>query len=192
MRVKTRIDGYYDLWDRLVPRDAVVTDVGCGYGQMSFMLGILSPERKITGLDYDEEKILLAQHTFLCKGNISFMHADMVTCEMPQSDVFLFNDSLHYVNAQSQKTVLEHCLEKLNDGGMLIVRDGDASDSPEHEHILETERWSTQIIGFNRTTEELAFVTKDWMQQFAKEHDLELKVRRCDGKTSETLYIFKK
>ena len=192
MRIKTRIDGYYDLWDRLVPRDAVVTDVGCGYGQMCFMLGTLSAERKVTGLDYDHEKILLAQHSFLCRKNISFRHADMVTCEMPQSDVFLFNDSLHYVNAQSQKTVLEHCLEKLNEGGMLIVRDGDASDTPEHEHILETERWSTQIIGFNRTTEELTFVSKGWMQQFAKDHDLELKVKRCDGKTSETLYIFKK
>ena len=192
MKIKSRIDGYYDLWDRLVPRDASVTDVGCGYGQMCFMLGILSPARKITGLDYDDDKIRLAQHSFLRHDNISFQHADMVTYEMPQSDVFLFNDSLHYVNAESQKTVLEHCLEKLNSKGMLIVRDGDASDSQEHEHILETERWSTKITGFNRTTEELTFVSKSWMQQFADDHDLELKVKRCDGKTSETLYIFKK
>ena len=192
MRIKTMIDGNYSLWDRLVPRDATITDVGCGYGQMCFMLGTLSSDRKIYGLDYDEEKIILAQHSFLCKENISFHHADMVTFEMPQSDVFIFNDSLHYVNAASQKIVLEHCLDRLNDGGMLLVRDGDASDSREHEHILETERWSTKIIGFNRTTEDLTFVNKDWMQLFADEYNLELKVKRCDDKTSETLYIFKK
>lgn len=192
MRIKSKIDGYYDLWDRIVPRNAVMTDVGCGYGQLSFMLGTLSPDRKITGLDYDEEKIALAQHSFLRKDNLRFEHADMVTCEMPQSDVFIFNDSLHYVNEASQKTVLEHCLARLNDGGMLVVRDGDASNSEQHRHILETERWSTQIIGFNRTRERLTFVTKGWMQEFADSHNLELKVRKCDGKTSEMLYIFKR
>ena len=69
---------------------------------------------------------------------------------------------------------------------------GDASNSEQHGHILETERWSTKIIGFNRTREELTFVTKGWMQEFADSHGLELKVRKCDGKTSEMLYIFKR
>lgn len=192
MKIKTRIDGNYDLWDRLVPRDAVMTDVGCGYGQLCLMLGTLSPDRRIVGLDYDEDKIRLAQHSFLRRDNLQFRHADMVTCEMPQSDVFLFNDSLHYVSEQSQRTVLEHCLAKLNEGGMLVVRDGDASNSEQHGHILETEKWSTKIIGFNRTEEELTFVTKDWMKEFAENHGLDLKVRKCDGKTSEMLYIFKR
>ena len=159
---------------------------------MSLMLGTLSPERQVLGIDYDEDKIALAQHSFLRKGNIRFEHADMVTYDLPQSDVFLFNDSLHYINEQSQKTVLEHCLEKLNNGGMLIVRDGDASCSREHGHINETERWSTKIIGFNRTREELTFVTRDWMVRFAEEHNLDIKVKRCDEVTSQTLYIFKK
>ncbi len=192
MRIKSRIDGNYNLWDRIVPRNAVMTDVGCGYGQLSLMLGTLSPDRRITGLDYDEEKIALARHSFLRKDNLRFEHADMVTCEMPQSDVFVFNDSLHYVSEASQKTVLEHCLARLNEYGMMIVRDGDASNSEQHGHILETERWSTKIIGFNRTREELTFVTKGWMQEFADSHGLELKVRKCDGKTSEMLYIFKR
>jgi 1-acyl-sn-glycerol-3-phosphate acyltransferase len=192
MRIKCRIDGFYELWDRLVPRNAIMTDVGCGYGQMCYMLSMLSPERVVCGLDYDEDKISLANHCFLRKANISFLHADMVTCQMPQSDVFLFNDSLHYVCEASQKIVLEHCLENLNPGGMLIVRDGDATNDNGQRHIEETEVWSTKIIGFNKTVEELTFLTKDWMKDFANEHNLEIKIKKCDEKTSETLYILRR
>lgn len=192
MRIKTMLDGKYDMWDRMIPRNAVITDVGCGYGQMSLMLGTLAPERKIIGLDYDEDKILLAQHSFLAKDNIRFMQADMVTCEMPQSDVFLFNDCLHYVSSESQRTVLEHCLAKLNDGGKMIVRDGDTSDSDRQKNISEKERWSTRIIGFNRTTQPLTFVSKGWMQEFADEHGLLMEVSRCKEDDSETIYIFTK
>ena len=159
---------------------------------MSFMLGALAPERKILGLDYDEDKILLAQHCFMAKDNIKFAHADMVTCEMPQSDFFLFNDSLHYVNSESQRTVLENCLAKLNDGGKMIIRDGDTSDSGRQKHISLIEHWSTRIIGFNRTSQDLTFVSKGWMQEFADEHGLRLEISRCNENASETLYIFTK
>ena len=41
-----------------------ILDIGCGYGFMSYMLHFTSPEREITGIDYDEEKIETANHCF--------------------------------------------------------------------------------------------------------------------------------
>jgi hypothetical protein len=74
MRIKCRLDGYYDLWDRLIPRNATITDIGCGYGQMSFMLALLSADRCVLGIDYDSEKIDQCNHSFLCKnGNVKFL-----------------------------------------------------------------------------------------------------------------------
>lgn len=32
MRVKVRLERSYELFDRIVPRDAAVVDLGCGYG----------------------------------------------------------------------------------------------------------------------------------------------------------------
>lgn len=192
IRVKSRIDGWYALWDTLIPRDAVITDVGCGYGQMSFMLSLLGPSRKVHGIDYDRDKIDLAANSFLSRrGNISFECADMLTCVMPQSDVFLFNDSLHYVDAKSQCKVMENCLSMLNPGGMMVVRDGDSSDE-RHGRIVDTEKWSVKILNFNRSENQLTWVSKSWMQDFAERNNLELKMRKCDSDTSETLYIFKK
>ncbi len=190
MRVKCRIDGYYDLWDRLVPRNAAVTDVGCGYGQLSFMLGMLSPDRKILGVDYDSDKIEIAQHSFLAKKcNVRFESADMRYFIIPASDAILFNDSLHYVDAQSQHNILSRAVQSLNPNGIIIVRDGDASQKSKHEKIKQTEVWSTQIIKFNKTTESLTFVDAEWMRSFAREHNMGIRIRSCDKESSETLYI---
>lgn len=193
MRIKCRIDGYYDLWDRLIDRDAVITDIGCGYGQMSFMLGILSPNRTILGIDYDKEKIDIANHTFLSKrGNIKFMCADMRDVEIPQSDAILFNDSLHYVDTNTQAEILSRALSSLNNGGMIIIRDGDATQTDKHEKIKTTELWSTRIMKFNKTTAKLTFVGEDWMREFAVKNGVEIKTHRCDKYSSETLYILTK
>ena len=190
MRIKCRIDGYYDLWDRLIPRNATITDIGCGYGQMSYMLGLLSPERVVCGIDYDEEKIEIAKHSFLSKRcNVKFQCADMRKVEIPLSDAILFNDSLHYVDANSQKEILKNAVSSLKTGGMIIVRDGDAGQTEKHEKIKTTEVWSTQIIKFNKTTDELTFVSEHWMKEFAQLNELDIKIRRCDKDSSETLYI---
>ena len=193
MRIKCRIDGYYDLWDRIIPRNATITDVGCGYGQMSFMLGLLSPDRTVCGIDYDDEKIEIAKHSFLSKKcNVEFKCADMRYVEIPLSDAILFNDSLHYVAADAQKEILRRAVDRLNAGGMIVVRDGDAGQTEKHEKIKTTEVWSTQIIKFNKTTEELTFVSEHWMKEFARLNGLDIKVRRCDKDSSETLYILTK
>lgn len=189
MRVKSKMDGYYDQWDRLIPKNATITDVGCGYGQLSFMLGLLSRKRNITGVDYDDKKISLAANAFLKTDNIHFKCADMRICDFPESDVFVFNDSLHYVSADNQEKILDHCMEKLNRGGMIIIKDGDASDKKRHRATVNTEIWSTELLHFNRTDEKLEFVGKDWVRNFAERHNLSLKAERCGKKTSETMYI---
>ena len=192
MRVKCRIDGYYDLWDRLIPRNASVVDVGCGYGQMCFMLGTLAPERKILGIDYDPDKIELAKNSFLCNGRIHFENADMREVALPFADAFIFNDSLHYVDSRTQFSVLSQAASRLNENGMILVRDGDSSDSQRHAKIENTEKWSTKIIKFNKTTGNLSFIDSMEMKEFAKVSSLSLQIRKCDKDSSETLYIFRK
>lgn len=42
----------YALFDRLVPQKGRITDIGCGYGPLCYMLAMLSPERELLGIDY--------------------------------------------------------------------------------------------------------------------------------------------
>lgn len=193
MRVKCRLDGYYGMWDRLVSRNAVITDMGCGYGQMALMLGLLSPDRQILGIDYDNEKIAVAQNSFLSKKcNIRFEWADMRNVNIPKSDAVLFNDSLHYVKADEQRQILGRAVASLKEGGIIIVRDGDAGQPRRHGKIEKTELWSTKILKFNKTSEELTFVTAEWMRNFAQDNQLDIRVHQCDKDSSETLYILAK
>ncbi len=192
MRVKCRIDGYYDLWDRLLPRNASIVDVGCGYGQMCFMLGTLAPERKILGIDYDSDKIELAKHSFLRNSRITFVHADMRDLVLPYADAFIFNDSLYYVGTEKQFSILSQALSCLNENGMILVWNGASSDSQKHAKIENTEKWSTKIIKFNKTTENLLFADSEKMKEFATANNLNLQIRKCVKESSETLYVFRK
>ena len=47
MRVKIRLEKCYTLFDRIVPREGTVVDLGCGYGPLSYMLAMLSDRRRI-------------------------------------------------------------------------------------------------------------------------------------------------
>jgi 1-acyl-sn-glycerol-3-phosphate acyltransferase len=61
-RIKFRMEDRYRMFDKLIPRDAAIYDLGCGYGFLSLMLGLISPARQIRGIDFDEEKIKVAQN----------------------------------------------------------------------------------------------------------------------------------
>ena len=157
------------------------------------MLGILSKERHILGVDYDGDKIDIAQNAFLRQHcNAEFLCADMREVCIPSSDAILFNDSLHYIDAESQKEVLKKAVASLNRGGMIIVRDGDAGQTKKHEKIKMTELWSTQIVKFNKTTTNLTFVSEEWMRDFATANGVDIRIHRCDKDSSETLYILTK
>lgn len=191
MRIKCRIDGYYDMWDRIIPRNAAVTDVGCGYGQMCIMLGMLSRDRQIVGIDYDETKIEIARRSFLRGDNVGFRCADMRMVDIPASDAILFNDSLHYVDVATQIDILRRAVGSLSQEGMIIIRDGDASRGGQTT-IDRTEVWSTKILKFNRVSQPLEFSDAQTIRTFAEENGLDLTVRQCDAATSETLYILRR
>lgn len=193
MRVKCRMNRYYDKWDRLIPRQAVVADIGCGYGQLSFMLGLLSPERKLLAYDYDRDKIELAAHSFLTKRvDVHFDCADMRTMTFPAADVFLFSDSLHYVNGDMQWRILARAADRLNEGGMMMVCDADTSHQRNRVRVERNEKWSTRILKFNKTVEPLAFVNAAWMRTFAVRHGMTIQVETLGKRNSGTLYVLRK
>ena len=93
------------------------------------MLSQLSEEREITGIDYDEDKIAVAQHGWLRTPRLQFVCANALEYPLPESDVFILNDMLHYMSYEHQRTLLLRCMERLRPEGKLIVRDGNAANT---------------------------------------------------------------
>lgn len=192
LRIKVKMEKNYAPFHRLIPMKAQVTDIGCGFGPLCYMLSMLSPEREILGIDYDEDKIAVARHGWLHNERLRFEHADALSYTLPESDVFILNDVLHYMNSERQQELLVKCAEQLRPQGMIIIRDGNTADTRKHQLTRFTEWLSTRIISFNKTSEELCFTSAAQIGRIAQECGMEVEKIRNDSYTSNTIYVFRK
>ncbi len=193
VRIKVRMEKNYTLFNKLVPQQGQITDIGCGYGMLCYMLAMVSEERNVLGIDYDEDKIAVAQHGWLRNPHIRFACADVLQYSLPESDAFLLNDMLHYLSEESQRALLMRCAGLLRPGGVLIVRDGNtSSDDKRHRLTRLTELFSTRILGFNKTTQELHFTSEAQIREIACECGMEVATLQNDHYTSNTIYVFRK
>ena len=192
LRVKIRLEDDYKMFNELVPEKAVITDIGCGYGFLSYMLFYLSEDRKITGIDYDEEKIEVANNCFAKTERINFVSGNASTMKFEKSDVFILADMLHYLTPEEQKSLLENCVAALNENGMIIIRDGDRDLQERHKGTKLTELFSTKIIGFNKTQNQLHFISRNEIGDFAVKHNLNAEVIDNTKWTSNIVMVLRK
>lgn len=190
MRIKTALEKNYALFDRLVPLNGKVLDIGCGYGFMSMMLHFRSANRQITALDYDEEKALTAQHCYSRGEQLQFYAADALSFPMEQYDAILICDVLHYLPAAEQRALIERSLDHLNDSGKLIIREGNKDAARRHRGTELTEFFSTRVFGFNKTSGGgLSFLSAATIYEIAAEKGFEYSIAEDSIHTSNTVFV---
>lgn len=192
IRIKVKMERNYRLFNRLIPVQGQITDIGCGYGPLCYMLPLLSEDREILGIDYDEDKIALAQHGWLRNEHLQFRHGNALEYPLPESDVFILNDMLHYMSYEHQRTLLLKCADRLRSQGMIIIRDGNSANTSKHRLTRFTELLSTRIFNFNRTAGELHFTTETQLREIAVTCGMNVEIIPNDKYTSNTIYIFGK
>ena len=192
IRIKVKMERNYRLFNRLIPAQGQITDIGCGFGPLCYMLSLLSEDREILGIDYDEDKIALAQHGWLRNEHLQFRHGNALEYPLPESDVFILNDMLHYMSYEHQRTLLLKCADRLRSQGMIIIRDGNSANTSKHRLTRFTELLSTRIFNFNRTAGELHFTTETQLREIAVTCGMNVEIIPNDKYTSNTIYIFRK
>jgi len=192
IRIKVKMERNYRLFNRLIPAQGQITDIGCGFGPLCYMLSMLSEDREILGIDYDEDKIALAQHGWLRNEHLQFRHGNALEYPLPESDVFILNDMLHYMSYEHQRTLLLKCADRLRSQGMIIIRDGNSANTSKHRLTRFTELLSTRIFNFNRTAGELYFTTETQLREIAVTCGMNVEIIPNDKYTSNTIYIFRK
>jgi 1-acyl-sn-glycerol-3-phosphate acyltransferase len=191
-RIKLSLEGNYELINGLVPRAAHVVDIGCGYGYLTYLLSFVSPRRKILGIDFDADKIELANHCISKHDGISFIAADATEYAFENADIFILSDVLHYLRHDQQEKLLEKCIDRLNPRGKIIIRDADSDLEKRHRRTGYTEYFSTRS-GFNKSDQNrLFFFSGRSIQGIAAKHDLQ--VERIDNTkfTSNVLFVLSK
>jgi 1-acyl-sn-glycerol-3-phosphate acyltransferase len=187
MRVKIKLERRYSMFHKLIPLDARVTDLGCGYGPLCFMLALTSPSRVIRGIDYDQEKIEVASNCYT--QGISFTVGDITTCLIPESDVIILSDVLHYLLPKDQKLVIKRAVESTSADGFVIIRDGNNENVRRHKVTKLSEWFSINLLKFNKSKQPPNFMGKSEILAIAKELGCSIKVTNNDLYTSNTIYI---
>lgn len=192
VRIKVKMEKNYRLFNQIIPVKGQITDIGCGFGPLCYTLSLLSEEREIRGIDYDEDKIAVAQHGWLRNERLRFEYGNALQYPLPESDVFILNDMLHYMSYEHQRTLLLKCAALLRPQGMIIIRDGNSANTSKHRLTRLTELLSTRIFNFNRTTEKLCFTTEAQLREMAATFGMNIEIIPNDKYTSNTIYIFRK
>lgn len=193
MRIKTKLEKNYKAFHEIVPQKGKILDIGCGYGFMSYMLAFSAAERNITGIDYDDDKISTARHCFSRNEEINFETADVMQFRFERYDCIILADILHYLQPEQQKLVLEKCIQHLNAGGTIVIRDGNKELVEKHRGTVITEFFSTKLIGFNKTSAlGLSFLSGEMVRELARNHGLQITEIDQTKYTSNMLFILKK
>lgn len=194
VKVKTSLEDDYAYFDSMLPRAGQITDIGCGMGQLDIMLSLLHPSRTVLGLDYDEEKIAVAKNCWPVRNlpGLSFVNADAQSAELPESDAFVISDMLHYIDSEAQEKLIRRCVSRLKDGGLILLRDSDTGNVKGQKMTALSEVMSTKVMGFNKTSGDLHFISEAQISGIAKSLGLSLEVKTDGRKTSNTFYVLRK
>ena len=182
----------FDYYNALIGSRKRIVDVGCGYGYLSVFLNYFDPSREIIGMDYDEEKIAVADNCVKKSANLSFQSADIREWELPESDVYFFNDVIHYLRPEEQLDLLKKVNAKLGPDGIIVIRDGIIEFQDRLKNTKLTETLSTKWFNFNKTTNDLSFLSAKEIERFANENGFGFKLIEHSSKTSNVLMILKR
>jgi SAM-dependent methyltransferase len=154
---KMKTDPLFAAVEGAVPPRGQILDLGCGYGIVAHWLTLFAPERSVLGVDFDADKIRVAQTTARANARVTFEQRDILEWpEYPACDCVLLCDVLHYFPREMKAEVLCKAFRALRPGGCLIVRDACAEETSRHGVVAWSEKWAVRF-GQNKTRHGLHF-----------------------------------
>ncbi len=192
MRVKLSLEKNYEPFHKLISTNASVLDLGCGYGFLCYMLHFLSDQREIVGVDYDEEKITVANHCYSKSEKINFVASDITQYNIGRTfDVIIIADVLHYLQPEKQILMLQKSFAAISPGGCVIVREGNKDMAEKHKGTQLSEFFSVKLLKFNKSTNALNFMSGETIHQEATKYGLDVEILDDTKFTSNVIFVIR-
>ncbi len=92
---KHRIMNYHQFFIDNIEKGSTVLDIGCGYGLVSYDIGIKA--QKIVGIDKDKKSIDIAKQNYM-RDNIKYILADAITYKLEEYfDYIVLSNVLEHI-----------------------------------------------------------------------------------------------
>ncbi len=109
VRVKWKLEKKnFAYYDTLIDDRKTIYDFGCGYGYLSYYLHYRDKTRHIIGIDYDKDKIDVADNCVKLSEEIKFVCNDLRTQLIEKCDVVFLNDVLHYLALTDKQKIFNY------------------------------------------------------------------------------------
>ncbi len=135
---ESRREKFYSALDKALPEKGMITELGCGYGFIAYMLSFTGWRRNITGIDASEEKIDVANNCFSKNSTVNFVCADVMNYPLTKSDGFIINRKNLRLSEVELSGLIKRCKDKLNENGVLVIIDGKVPTAYSFEKACES------------------------------------------------------
>lgn len=164
-----------ETFDKYLPEEGTVIDLGCGYGLIANYLALRTKDRQVRGIDTDAKRIKCARQTIQGRKNIEFAVQDVVETEIPLCDSIIMIDFLHHLPVAIQNDLLRKLHGKLKDGGILLISEVDT--------IPRWKYWFSYLSDciLYPFSNKLHFRSSEEMQQILSKLGYEVKIIRGGG-----------
>jgi len=117
----------FELVESRVPRKGTVLDFGCGYGMLSNLLSLKSPDRRVLGIDLNRARVDVAKRSSKAHPEVRFQLGDVRDFQGIHFDAVVMTDVLHHIDEDNVRILLRIIRSCLSDDGTLVVLDVDRS-----------------------------------------------------------------
>ena len=142
-----------------VPPSGSILEVGCGHGLLSLYLALGSADRRVTGVDVDEDKLAVARAA-TAAGGLDATFEAVQGAALPDGPwaAIVIVDVLYLLSASDQRAVLQACAARLTAGGVLVVKEMAPVPRWKARWNAVQETAAVKILGITEG-EELTFLT---------------------------------
>jgi cyclopropane fatty-acyl-phospholipid synthase-like methyltransferase len=127
--IRWRTCPFRDVADS-VPRHGAILDAGCGHGLLSLYLAAQAPERRVTGVDIDDEKLVVARRAVAAahvENRVTFERVPPEWHPDAQWDAIVEVDMLYLLGRARSAEWLRVAATALAPGGRLVVKELDVT-----------------------------------------------------------------
>jgi 2-polyprenyl-3-methyl-5-hydroxy-6-metoxy-1,4-benzoquinol methylase len=114
----------FPVIESATPRTGRVLDLGCGHGLLAIHLALTSPDRRVSGVDLDVDKIAVARQAAAgLATEVDFTIGTALEVPAGPWDAIVVVDVLYLLDADAQHRLVAAAAGQLAPGGTLVIKE---------------------------------------------------------------------